>query len=240
MSNVFDEDSLSALASAIDQATCTLIRRLPRIAQEPSFTEQFLGEIRRVVNGYTLDFKPRQGPRLAFQSQPDPLVLSAEQFDGRTLGDRGRNSEENDTGADVLIFLDTAGVEGLSPKKGLLAQAKMQKSNFLYTADDELFEQCSKMYDITDSSYAFIYATNGIFVFDNPIAQDVQRLRRKDATWSVGDLIANFIDCSIGDRGITEIDVGPFRDVAQNLRRRRFQEAAQTEELQSLVISAGE
>lgn len=240
MSNVFDQDSLDNLASAIDLATVALVRRLPRIAQEPSFTEQLLSEIRRVVNGYTLDFKPRTGPRFSFGSRPNPVVLTADQFDGRTLADRGLGSEENDIGADMLLFLDTPNVEGLSPKKGLLAQAKMQRSNFQYTSDGQLFDQCSDMYKVTNSSYAIIYATNGVFVFDNPLAQNIGTLRRKDVTWSVGSLVSHFIDCTIGDRQITEIEVGPFRDVARSLRSKRYEEAALAQGLQSLVISAEE
>ncbi|WFU07486.1 hypothetical protein QA648_36355 (plasmid) [Rhizobium sp. CB3171] len=199
-----------------------------------------------VVNGYSLDRKPSWVPGLGPVSF-DPVTLAAFELDGRpqqlhvdgrTLTRQGGGSEEKKTGADILLVLETDGIDGLAPMKGILAQAKKNTGNFSFTAASDLFDQCQTMHEITDDSFAFIYAKNGFFLFDNPITQGVGVLHKRDRRGSIGKLVADFVDCRVGDTAISAKQEGPFAVVAQELRQKRYLEAAEEMEGNALIITA--
>lgn len=250
MTNVFDPNGLADLAEQIDTKIDNLILRLKEgmIVEEEDFSQKLLDAIESVVKGYTLDFKPVFTPGLSFSSAPAPIKLGAFQvdgrppmplhIDGRPLGRKGKGSEEKKTGADILLVLESEGIEGLAPRKGLLAQAKKKDGNFTYTGSRDLFDKCSVMAEITHHSFAFIYAHNGFFLFDNPVTKGVPTLQAHEASQSIGELIAEFIDCRVGDTRITQKRKGWFAKVAENLRDGRYQDAAEITEGGALVITA--
>lgn len=251
MTNVFDQTNLTDLADNIDAAVHDLIQRRVRkmVPNEESFSEQLLAAIKGEVHRYSLDLKPKWSHGHFLQlTSPGAVQLEAFQLDerrrtpihmdGRTLTRHGSGAEETEFGADILLVLETDGIEGLEPMKGILAQSKKHDGVFNYTAAADLFEQCHDMAMITDSSYAFIYADNGLFLFGNPITSGVASLRASNVDGTIGETIANFIDCGVGDKNITEKRVGNFGPMAEALRDRRFRDAARAMNVNALVIKA--
>lgn len=252
MTNVFDQTNLADLADNIDAAVHDLIQRRARkmVPNEESFSEQLLAAIKGEVHRYSLDLKPKWSHGLFPQlTSPGAIQLEAFQLDerrkspihmdGRTLTHHGKGAEETQVGADILLVLETKGIEGLEPIKGILAQAKKHDGDFNYTAAADLFDQCHDMAVITDSSYAVIYADNGLFLFDNPITSGVELLEAANVDGTIGETVARFIDCGVGDKNITEKRVGHFGPMAAALRDRRFRDAARAMNVDALVIKAG-
>ena len=249
MTRVFDSDDLSELADEIDQSVQALLDRMyeaKMVKEEEDFSQLLVTEISRVVNGYKLNFKPKPSFGRYWTSGEDEITLRSRaidgrprpRFDGRALGRKGPGSEERESGADILFFLEADGVEGLAPKKGILAQAKKWNEDFHFTRSQDLYGKCKIMDSVTEHSYALIYAPNGLFVFQNPITSGVKRLNADDSEISIGNLVADFVDCSIGDRKITEKDGEKFLPVAKALKEGRVDAAARTMKASALSVKA--
>ena len=249
MTRVFDSDGLAELASKIDRKVLTLLKRMyetKMVKEEEDFSQLLVTEISRVVNGHKLNLKPKPSFGRYLTSGEDEITLRSRAidgrprplFDGRPLGRKGPGSEEKESGADILFFLETDGVEDLAPKKGILAQAKKWNDDFHYTRSLDLYGKCKIMDSVTEHSYALIYAPNGLFVFQNPITSGVKRLNADESEISIGNLVADFVDCSIGDREITEKDGEKFLPVAKALKQGRVETAARAMKASALSIEA--
>ncbi|KQY41344.1 hypothetical protein ASD46_18690 [Rhizobium sp. Root491] len=249
MSRVFDNDGLADLASKIDQKVQALLDRMyiqDMVVEEEDFSQLIVNDISQVVNNYSLRLKPKPSHGMYFTSSQEDIKLKSSSIDGRNeyymdgrpMKRKGRGSEEKITGADMLFFFESDGIDGLEPKKGLLAQAKRWKEDFHYTSLEDLFEKCRIMNGVTEHSYAFIYARNGLFVYRNPITVGTKRLRADETKVSIGRLVADFVDCSIGDPEITEKNGTRFLPVAKALKKRRLKEAARAMGGSALIIEA--
>ncbi|WCA61654.1 hypothetical protein G6M16_021265 [Agrobacterium tumefaciens] len=222
MSEIFEQGSLDELERSVDQEVDDMIDQYSssRIPNEQEFSTLLADRIARAANKLVLDIRPNLGFRSSASSE---MTLNAASFSfaGRTLNHAGAGSEEREFGADILLMLESN--DSLVVTKGLLAQAKAQKRNFAFTADQELYEQCGRMYAVTQtSSFAFIYAANGLHVFENPYATRNPTLRKKDS-FKIGALVSDFVGCKRGDPAITEFAVGPFAEVATALRDKDYE-----------------
>ncbi|WP_085026193.1 hypothetical protein [Ensifer aridi] len=122
--------------------------------------------------------------------------------------------------------------------KGILAQAKKNDGNLTYTnSSQDLFGKCRIMAEITNESFAFIYAHNGFFL-RQPDHQSCKSAESCRCASSIGELVADSVDCRVGDTAITEKRKGWFAAVAEDLRHKRYPEAAEKTERGALVISA--
>jgi hypothetical protein len=239
VSNLFEESDLDQLASKIDAEVAELVHRLSSgmFAEEEDFTGSLVDVLRRVVNEATL--RPRYALRLGPFSSPASFDLSAKVFDGRPMGRKGKGSEEFVTGADMMfVFHGSPTLAGSHEQKGLLAQAKKRDGRFVHTADKELMDQCDKMAMITSHSFAFVYARNGVFVFDNPRNNLEEKIAAATADYTVGELVARFVDCEVGDPSLKEIKKGPFLETARMLRADKLERAAKSAGVALLDISA--
>jgi hypothetical protein len=106
-----------------------------RVEQEPAFTDRMLGHIEEAMNGY---------------------VTKGVRWTAKTLTDRGRNSQEQEFGADFAGVLDID-LEDFNVKKGFLAQAKKVEP-FDRVSNSELQRmsvQCNQMLQYTPDTFLF-------------------------------------------------------------------------------------
>jgi hypothetical protein len=115
-----------------------------RVEQEPAFTDRMLGHIEEAMNGY---------------------VTKGVRWTAKTLTDRGRNSQEQEFGADFAGVLDID-LEDFNVKKGFLAQAKKVEP-FDRVSNSELQRmsvQCNQMLQYTPDAFLFLYSIQGVSV----------------------------------------------------------------------------
>lgn len=237
MSEIFDEESLKLLAGKIDNDARELVQRHQDdlIAEEEDYTQLVVSMLKGAINGYTL--RLRQVPRLSYgYASPGSVRLAATAFDGRPMSRKGGESEESLTGADMMLVFKTDGIEGLAEQKGILVQAKKRDTQFRKTSDKGLIVQCKQMSEITDDCFALIYALNGIHVFGNAHKKSV--LNASESDFSLGQLVAKFVSCEVGDRSLHELRKGRFAPAAAELRKKRLREAAAKAEANLLVVTA--
>ena len=111
------------------------------------------------------------------------------------IPDKGRGALESKTGIDLYVGIALSGANGFS--KAIFVQAKWANSK----DQAGLAEQCEKMLNVSDASYAWIYGPNGVRVYDAakligvPQATLGGRLRGRD----INTLMRRVLDCKEGD-----------------------------------------
>ena len=245
MFDVFDESDLQVLADRIDSAASKIVEdhKNELVAEEEDYTQRVVSMLSDIINGYMLQLK--HAPFRGLGGSPSGQVrLQTAQFDGRPaehflgrpLSRKGPRSEERQTGADMMLVFRSDGIDGLQPHKGLLAQAKKKNTNFRRTAEKSLLEQCADMAKITDENFAFIYGLNGIHVFRNAHIKGL--LQANAADFTLGQMVAKFVSCEIGDNQLHEIKTSKFAAAAAELRENRLATAAELAEVNALEINA--
>lgn len=122
---------------------------------------------------------------------------------------RGRGSEENPTGADLLMHvrLDTPTIKY---SKGVLVQAKRLEPGAIMKPARyrELAKQCQQMLDITAASFVFDYASIGMRCISasSIVDSDLKDLYEQ-CPWTPYRFFLELFRCPIGDPKITSAQV---------------------------------
>jgi hypothetical protein len=122
---------------------------------------------------------------------------------------RGVGSEENPTGADLLIHVRLA-TPTISYSKGVLVQAKRVESGEIMDRSryEELVGQCHQMLNITAASFVFDYAKAGMrCISASSIVDSNLRNLHEQCPWTPYRFFLELFRCPVGDPSITSAQV---------------------------------
>lgn len=151
--------------------------------QEPQFTSRLAEAIEREMKHVGV-----VGMRLEVTAQE--------------LSDHGPLSREGPTGADLYISVVVDSPDQQF-SKGMLVQAKWDKTVRRAGERRKLRSQSKRMLRRTEESYVWIYGALGVAVI--PASEALQTVSLPDLTRNaktVGNLISDGLNCSAGDRAI--------------------------------------
>ncbi|KAA0574317.1 hypothetical protein [Azospirillum sp. Sh1] len=193
------------------------------IANENIFTAKLLEKMSNFLDGRDLNYRriaatPVSG--LTELNQPIRLrceyAPSGESDSGVELTLRSTEcgfigSEENLSGADILMSYKVDGDVDDSVSKGLLAQAKIIEKLKDRREMERLKQQCSDMLRVTKDSYVFLYSPSGVTVIPAKDVIDGDWSIPKNTPSNVGAFMQSFLDCSNGDRSFQACTIPEFK-----------------------------
>jgi hypothetical protein len=120
------------------------------------------------------------------------------------LSDRGRGAKEAAVGADLYVSIVVQGDEEIV-SKGMLVQSKWDST----ARDRGLAGQCDDMLRRSRESYVWVYGPQGVSVFPAH-AEGLADAAAGGSGGTVGNLLADGVACTAGDRRIGRNPEGDF------------------------------
>jgi hypothetical protein len=198
---------MNALGEAVDDLVQDLYSDTSdgiKIPQEPEITSRLCERLEERLDGH----------------QAGDYVFGVS---GLSVPDRGPDSLEWITGADLFLSFSLDGPEGFD--KALFIQAKYDRN----IKQAELIDACDRMERLTghEGTYVWVYEQDGARVFSS---SQVRQMRDDSFDGlpprSIAGLTGRILDCNAGSRK-WGIPMGPKRDRHQMMRKRLREVRAQ-------------
>lgn len=189
------------------------------IVNEDDFSSSLVTSLRDELNGLRLSYEPRYTPGIGTPYSPEYTVHA------RSTDNRYRGSEENSSGADILMGF-RGYIDGEWIKKAALIQAKLfsGEGEFLTLPENAremkyLLNQCRRMREIAGpDSYILIYSRVGVRFYS---AVDYIESFPNVLSYSSGknfdEFVRGIFSCSIGKRDMDYMPLGRFKAFLKKL-----------------------